>query len=182
MKRIQLAFILLFIAAVTTTQLFAQASLSGKLRAEITSQISITDNSGLPGGTTLNFGSLAVSATSSGTCSVSTLNVRTTGGGVNPISSTSSSTASFLVNGSMNRTYAITLPVAAVTVTRTTGAETMTIDNFSARPVSAGADQLTGTLSNLGADTFTVGARLNVNANQTDGVYEGTFNITVAYN
>lgn len=182
MKRIQSALLLLFVSATISTQLFAQASLSGKLRAEITSQISITDNSGLPGGTTLDFGSLAVSTTSSGTCSVSTLNVRTTGGGVNPITSTSSSNASFLVNGSMSRTYAITLPLAAVTVTRAAGTETMTIDNFAARPVSAGVDQLTGTLSNLGADTFTVGARLNVNANQADGVYEGTFNITVAYN
>ena len=82
----------------------------------------------------------------------------------------------------MNRTYAITLPVAAVPVTRAGGNETMTIDNFASRPTSAGADQLTGTLSNVGSDTFTVGARLNVAAGQIDGVYEGTFSVTVAYN
>lgn len=178
------SFIIVLAIALTfvTFELNAQASISAKLRAEITSQISISDNSGLPGGSTLNFGSIAVSNTSGGSCSVSTQNVRTTAGGVNPITSTSSSNASFLVNGTMNRTYAITLPVAAVPVTRAGGNETMTIDNFASRPTSAGADQLTGTLSNVGSDTFTVGARLNVAAGQIDGVYEGTFSVTVAYN
>ncbi|OIP84446.1 MAG: hypothetical protein AUK44_02465 [Porphyromonadaceae bacterium CG2_30_38_12] len=166
----------------TTIELNAQASLSGKAKAEITSQISISDNSGLPGGTTLNFGSLAVSTSTSGTCTLSTSNIRTTSGGVNAISTTTSSTASFLVNGTMNKAFAITLPAIPVVVTRAGGIETMTVDNFQARPMSSGSDQTTGTLDATGTDSFFVGGRLNIAAAQVDGVYEGTFNVTVAYN
>jgi hypothetical protein len=39
-----------------------------------------------------------------------------------------------------------------------------------------------GTLNGSATDTFTVGATLNVNANQVAGLYQGNFNVTVAYN
>ena len=58
----------------------------------------------------------------------------------------------------------------------------MTVDNFKARPTSAGSDGLTGTLSSLGVDDFTVGGQLTVTSAQADGVYNGTFSVTVAYN
>lgn len=176
-KIISMAVILLF----AVIELNAQSTISAKAKAEITSEISIVDNSGLPGGSTLDFGSLAASTTN-GSCTVSTQNVRTTSGGVNPIVSTSTSTASFMVNGTMGRTYTITLPVAGIDVLRAGGSETMSIDNFTARPESAGVDQLTGTLNTQGSDIFTVGGTLFVKANQVEGIYEGTFNVTVAYN
>jgi hypothetical protein len=161
-------------------QLNAQSSINAQAKAEVTSQLSISDNSGMPGGTTLNFGKVAVSASTAGTCTISTLNVATTSGGVNVVASTTS-TAVFSLTGMANKTYAITIPASTV-VTRAGGAETMTIDSFTTLPASAGADQLTGTLNGTGADNFTVGGRLNVNAAQADGVYNGTFGVTVAYN
>lgn len=177
MKKIILGALLIM---AFTFQLNAQSAITAQAKAEIASTLTISDNSGMPGGTTLNFGKLAVSNSTAGTCTLSTVNSATTSGGVNAIASTTS-TAVFSLTGMGNKTYAITLPVSTV-VTRAGGAETMTIDTFTARPASAGADQLTGTLNVTGTDSFTVGGRLNVNAAQADGVYNGTFGVTVAYN
>ena len=174
--------IAVIIAVLFTSLLKAQTnSVTSKARAEITSLISLSDNSGLPGGSTLSFGTIAKSE-GVGTVTISTLNARTTSGAVNAMSASATSTASFLVNGGMGRTYAITLPSTNVDVTRTGGTETMSITDFKARPQSIGGDQVTGTLDTQGADSFTVGATLNVGANQAEGVYEGSFNVVVNYN
>lgn len=169
----------MFIAAFAI-QANAQSSITGQAKAEVTSQLAITDNTGTLGGTTLNFGKIAVLAGSGGTCTISTVNVATVSGGVNTIASTTSN-AIFTLTGMAGKTYAITLPASTV-VTRAGGSETMTVDNFKARPNSAGSDVLTGTLDSFGADSFTVGGQLNVNAAQADGVYNGTFSVTAAYN
>lgn len=172
------------IGALLTTvfafQANAQASIAGQVKAEVTSQLAITDNTGTLGGTTLNFGKIAVTAGSGGTCVISTVNAVTVSGGVNSITSTTSN-AIFTLTGMAGKAYTITLPPSTV-VTRAGGSETMTVDNFKARPTSAGAEALTGTLSSLGTDSFTVGGQLNVNAAQVDGIYNGTFNVTAAYN
>ncbi|MFZ4581803.1 MAG: DUF4402 domain-containing protein [Paludibacter sp.] len=177
MKKLIFGAMLLFAC---TIQLSAQSSITGQAKAEVTSQLAITDNTGTPGGTTLNFGKIAVAAGSGGTCTVSTLNVVTVSGSVNAIVSTTSN-AIFSLSGMAAKTYAITLPASTV-VTRAGGVETMTVDNFKARPTSAGAEGLTGTLSSFGVDNFTVGGQLNVNAAQVDGIYNGTFSVTAAYN
>lgn len=158
----------------------AQASITGQAKAEVTSQLAISDNTGTLGGTTLNFGKIAVLAGSGGTCTISTVNTATVSGGVNTIASTTSN-AIFTLTGMAGKTYAITLPASTV-VTRAGGSETMTVDNFKARPASAASDVLTGTLDSFGTDNFTVGGQLNVNAAQADGIYNGTFNVTAAYN
>jgi len=163
-----------------TVQSKAQSSINGQAKAEVTSQLSITDNTGTPGGTTLNFGKIAVLAGSGGTCTISTVNVATVSGGVNTIPSTTSN-AIFSLTGMAGKTYAISLQLSTI-VTRAGGSETMTVDNLKARPNSAGGDLFTGTLDSFGSDNFTVGGQLNVIAAQADGVYNGTFNVTVAYN
>jgi len=160
-------------------QMNAQSSVTAQAKAEVTSQLAIADGSGIAGGTTLNFGKLAVSAGSGGTITISTVNVPTVSGGVNAITSTTS-TAIFALTGMAGKTYAITLPASTV-VTRAGGSETMTIDNFKATTTSTG-DGLTGTLSGVGSDIVNVGAQLNVNAAQADGIYNGTFSVTAAYN
>lgn len=173
---------ILFALGVFLTQAHAQSSsISAKSTAEIVDPISVIDNSGLAGGTTLNFGKISISPTSGGSCILSSQNVRTVTGGVTEIGGTPSSTASFGIIGKLGATYAITLPVGTINLTREGGAEIMTVGNFLAHPVSAGADQLTGTLVG-GTDTFTVGGTLNVNAGQIEGIYTGTFNVTIAYN
>ena len=175
MKKLIFGAMLIFACAI---QLNAQSSITGQAKAEVASQLAISDN--VPGGTTLNFGKIAVAAGPIGTCTVSTLNVVTVSGTVNAIASTTSN-AIFSLKGMPAKTYAITLPASTV-VTRAGGVETMTVDNFKARPTSAGSDGLTGTLSSLGVDDFTVGGQLTVTSAQADGVYNGTFSVTVAYN
>jgi len=156
-------------------------TLSANSSAEIVAPLIITDNSGMAGGTTLNFGRMTISPTENGTCIVSAANVRSVSGGVTAVNASTTSTASFSVAGRAGSTYAITLPAAPVSITRQGGAETMTVATFTALPASAGVTQLTGTLVG-GSDTFTVGATLQVNAAQAEGIYNGTFNVTVAYN
>ena len=49
--------------------------------------------------------------------------------------------------------------------------------------VTALDDSTPGTLVlSAGVDSFTVGGTLNVGANQAEGAYVGTFNVTVNYN
>ncbi len=87
------------------------------------------------------------------------------------------SAASFDVDGEVDATYTITLPPGDVTLNGPS-ASTMTVNTFtSSVATTAGAGVLT-----LGAETFTVGAVLNVGATQTAGAYTGTFNVAVAYN
>ncbi|NVO03310.1 MAG: DUF4402 domain-containing protein [Bacteroidetes bacterium] len=90
--------------------------------------------------------------------------------------------AAYNVTGTMNVTYALTLPTT-ITVTETTlGLATMTISSILARFNGAAADAVTSTLSATGTDSFTVGGTLTIAAAQVAGIYAGTFNVTVDYN
>jgi hypothetical protein len=51
----------------------------------------------------------------------------------------------------------------------------MTVTNFLSNPSSGGA------LSSTGSAYVSVGATLDVGANQTFGAYSGSFNVTVSY-
>ena len=70
----------------------------------------------------------------------------------------------------------IKVPQAAPTLTRVGGTETMTLDNFD-RP---GPDA-SGSLAKAAKLHLRVGGTLNVAANQAEGVYVGTFDVTVQY-
>jgi len=90
--------------------------------------------------------------------------------------------AAYDVKGTMNVTYALTLP-AKITVTETKGATAvMEISALKARFNGAGADSTTSTLSATGTDNFTVGGTLTVTAAQIGGIYAGTFIVSVDYN
>lgn len=183
MKKQIIFGLMLSIGLLTTGSLYAQTSgtVTANSSAEIVAPLTIIDNSGLAGGTTLNFGRMTISPTENGTCVLSAANVRSVTNGVTAVEASTTSTASFSVSGKIDATYAITLPAAPISITREGGAETMTVTAFTALPASAGAEQLTGTLAG-GSDTFTVGGTLQVTANQAEGIYNGTFNVTVAYN
>jgi hypothetical protein len=106
---------------------------------------------------------------------MSTASVRTAGGGATLVSDGSTiSAAAFDVTGAPNATYSISLPASA-TITAP-GPITMTVDTFVSNPTP------TGTLSGGGSQTLAVGATLQVGANQGQGSYTGTFNVTVNYN
>jgi hypothetical protein len=146
------------------------ASATANATATIVQAITIAKTSDL------NFGAIAPSATG-GNVTVSTADTRTACTGGQFCSGTVTS-AAFAVAGAPSYTYAITLPAAAVTLTRVSGTETMTVASASFGH-SAGA---TPALSAVGAATFKVGATLAVGANQVAGVYNGSFAVNVDYN
>lgn len=61
------------------------------------------------------------------------------------------------------------------TLTRVSGTETMTVNNFTVQ------GQSKRLLAKAQSFTFRVGGTLNVAANQVEGVYVGTFDVTVQY-
>lgn len=148
----------------------AQASATANASATIVTPISIARTAHM------NFGNVAVNATTAGTVELSPGGARTAAGGVTlPATAGTVSAASFTVSGEGNYTYAITLPSTDLTITD--GTNTMTVNAFTSTPSA------TGTLSS-GTQTLNVGATLNVAAGQAAGVYTSTtpFTVTVNYN
>jgi hypothetical protein len=81
----------------------------------------------------------------------------------------------FTVTGTAGEGYAITIPNSRV-LTHTDLSSTVTVDTWTTNKTS-NASILTD-----GTDTFRVGATLNVLATTKDGVYTGTYDVTVNYN
>jgi Mat/Ecp fimbriae major subunit len=121
----------------------------------------------------LGFGSVAPSATG-GNVTVSTADTRTACTGGQFCSGTVTS-GGFSVAGAPSFAYAITLPASAITITRVSGTETMSVSTFGH---GAGASPA---LSAVGAASFKVGGTLAVGANQVAGTYTGTFAVSVDY-
>ena len=155
------------VATSAMAQSFNQSSASANATARIIAPISITNS------TALNFGDIVPSGVT-GTVVVSAASARTNTGGATLGSGASVSAATFAVGGQAGATYAITLPTS---VTITSGANNMTVNAFTSSPSSTGLIPGGG-----GTQTLTVGATLNVGANQATGTYAGSFNVTVAYN
>ena len=89
------------------------------------------------------------------------------------------SVPTFNVTGEPNSTYSVTLPTASINLVHDgSGILSGTTTTLS---VSDFLENSTETLSELGKESFQVGATLNVAANQAGGVYTGTFDVTVAY-
>lgn len=167
----------LFVAAILPQFAIAQSA-SSDAKVEIVTGLAVAPTGG---SSTLDFGKLNISASEAGTVTLDTEGNRASTGGVLVINSIAATTASFDVQGVPGATYVITLPTASVDVTHTDGATVMAINNFKAK-TSTGADATDGTLDGDGKETFTVGATLNVDAAQTVGTYNGTFDVAVAYN
>jgi|WetSurMetagenome_2_1015567.scaffolds.fasta_scaffold156510_2 hypothetical protein len=126
----------------------------------------------------LNFGNVAVSATD-GTVTVPAvagIPTRTFTGGVTLPAVTGTVTAAqFDVTGSGSSTYVISLPPSFITVTDG-GTNTMTVDTWlSDQPSDV------GTLV-TGAQSFYVGATLNVTGGQAAGTYTNASDLSVTIN
>jgi hypothetical protein len=123
----------------------------------------------------LEFGSIAPGL-ADGTVSVSTDDVRTAKGDLNLLSvGKTPQAAAFLVMGSPDATYTITLP-AETTVVDESAANNMLVDSFLSNPDGAGV------LDSKGQQDLKVGATLHVAAAQAAGRYTGAFAVTVEYN
>jgi len=121
----------------------------------------------------LDFGWLTVTTAGTAILNPITGVVTTTGGviaaGGDPLP------AEFVGAASRNTPIKIRIPNRPITLIRQGGTETMTVSNWT---LDGPADRKTGPER---AFTFRVGARLNVSANQADGLYAGTFDVEVQY-
>jgi hypothetical protein len=98
------------------------------------------------------------------------------------------SNAVFSLSGASNYGYTITLPTTITIVGPE--ASSMIIDDLKIRfsntaeemAISQNNNSITKVLSTNGTDTFRLGGRLNVSADQIAGHYTGAYNVTVNYN
>ncbi|MGD1045687.1 MAG: DUF4402 domain-containing protein [Bacteroidota bacterium] len=170
MKNIAKYTALLLLLVGLSTYAFAQVSATATTSATIVAPIAISKT------LNMNFGNVAVIA-SSGTVVLAPAGTRTSTGGVTlPATAGTVTAATFTVTGSSGYTYAITLPASATTIDDG-ASHTMTVDTWTSNPNS------TGTLT-AGTSTLTVGATLNVGASQVAGSYTSAtpFTVTVNYN
>jgi hypothetical protein len=170
MKNLSKLFALVILMAVFATSSFAQVTASASAGATILTPIAITKT------VDMNFGNLAVNATS-GTIVLTPASTRTNTGGVTFLNGNAGTVtaASFTVTGLADATYSITLPASATTISYS--GNDMTVDNWTSDPTP------TGVLT-AGTQTLNVGATLNVPASSPAGVYTSAtpFEVTVNYN
>lgn len=120
----------------------------------------------------INFGNV-VASSAGGTVILGT-DASLTPSGVTLLSGITATAAEFTVTGDANFTYSVTLPGNSDVVLAKTGATSMALSHFT--------ENSTGALT-LGTETFKVGAKLNVGANQPAGAYVSSgFDVTVTYN
>lgn len=122
----------------------------------------------------LAFGSFA--AGTGGSITMSPSGARSASGGIVLISSAVGSAAQFTVSGDPDLTYSITLPANGTADLKNSSGQSMGLTNFTSNP--SGIGQLSAT----GKQTVSVGATLNVGAQQAPGAYTGVFDVTVDYN
>ena len=147
-------------------QVAAPSPAQGSVQIHLPGSIRLMNN--------LNFATLTVTGAGTATINPNT-DVMTTTGGVIRYGGTPYS-ALFEAVSPIKTVVHVRAPKNAITLTRIGGTQTMQVNNF----VVSG----TGSRNVVAKETFTfsVGGTLNVNANQTEGVYTGTFDVEIQYN
>jgi uncharacterized membrane protein len=128
----------------------------------------------------LNFGTIIPAATS-GTVTVTPINNNTdtrskTGNLV--LAGSDYSAGKFIVKGNGNF-YTVDVSPGEITIKNSSN-QTMTVNNFTIQSDDYAPGNSQHFRFNNGYGHFKVGARLNVNANQQAGFYEGTYSVIVA--
>lgn len=128
----------------------------------------------------LEFGNIIPGA-AAGTVFVDTRNGnRTSTGGVTLAAGTNSR-ANFIIYGGPNQIVEISIP-GSTTITHSNGSDNMVIDQLAIGNGNRNFSTFVrGLLGTLGIYQLTVGGRLNVDADQQDGAYTGSFIMTVDY-
>lgn len=121
----------------------------------------------------LNFGTISASA-ASGMVTVSTDGTTTVYGGVTIIDPSLISAASFGVFGPADTSFTITLPGYVELKNE--------LNNSIPLYEIVSSPSGNGTLDSTGKATVLVGASITVNASQSEGVYQGDFEVTVNLN
>ena len=162
--KLALAALTLFGVVHGTTALAATATASAS--ATITdAPITITNSQPLA------FGDIAAGNQAS-VVSIATDGTRTLESGDAILGANSGSAGVFNITGEASKAYTVTLPSTNVTINDNTG-NSMTITDF--------VSNASGTVGSDGTDSFNVGAKLNVAANQPAGSYSGSFTVEVVY-
>jgi len=162
-----------------SSNLFAQnqtATANSPTAAKIVETITIgPDATGLD----LNFGTMSKPSTIATVTVPNNGGIRTSTGTITLLSQNPvHKAASYATTGDNLAYYTITLP-GTINVTNTgAGAETMVVNGFTCSKPDLGNVQFDAS----GDDSFTVGATLNLAANQAAGSYTGSYPVTVAYN
>ncbi|HEX6604939.1 MAG TPA: DUF4402 domain-containing protein [Sphingomicrobium sp.] len=122
----------------------------------------------------LDFGYLAA-PTAAGTVVINpeTDTISATGGAM--LLGGSPHAAMFTGAAKSNSVVIIRIPKQAITLTRVGGTETMTVNNWTLQGLDKRA-----AAAKVAFD-FRVGGTLNVNANQAEGTYVGTFDVSIQY-
>lgn len=100
---------------------------------------------------------------------------------LSPAGVASSSTLGTYGNGAAGKFNIVAQPSTLLQIsfsngTVSNGSESMTLDNFTSTSVPA-----SNTTDSSGNLALSVGANLNVGANQPSGIYNGTYTVTVSY-
>jgi hypothetical protein len=170
MKKLGILLASLFVMALAVQNVDAQTTTSATQNTTATA--TIVANISLAKNADLNFGYFALSSTG-GTVSIETNGERSQTGEIILLTS-DHNPANFTAHGTANGHYSVTLPDdESVTLTLSGGTETMTIASF--------VHSADGILDATGQETFNVGGKLTVPANQPAGVYEGEFDVIVTY-
>lgn len=140
----------------------AAATATSTATAEILSTLTVANTAGLDFGQVAvnGAGTLRVAGDGSVTCSA------------NLVCTGTRTTAAFAVTGTAGVAYSAVVTTASVPLS--SGANTMTLNNFSVYYPD-------GTTLVSGASSFNVGGTLNVGAAQVAGVYNGSFTVSVEY-
>jgi len=172
MKKVILTVVAIaaFVLTAAAADNVANKTLTVQSKARIITPITLANT----GNQALDFGVIARGTTGSSTIlvnSVASPSINVTGDAV-VLTSAAQTAAKFTVTGEAAKTYAITIPSVAQTITD--GTNNLSITAFTC---SNGA---TGTIGT--GDVFYVGGTLTTTAATIAGTYAGTFNVTVAYN
>jgi hypothetical protein len=131
----------------------------------------------------LAFGNI-VRGTAAGTVSINAqTGARTSTGGVTLIGTTGFSSASFAATALGSTLVRLSVATGTITLTRAGGGATMTLNTLRASAGGGAAQTMPRnyTVPASGTQTFNIGGRLNVAANQAAGAYTGTINVTLNY-
>lgn len=162
---LRLAVVGMIAAASFASSAQAATTATGTATAEVLSSLTVTAVDDL------RFGQIA--ANTGGTVTVNADSTVASTGAL--VSTGTRGPASFDVVGTPSTMVIVTLPAAAVNLTRVSGTETMSLNGFNTDP--NGAFQLDAS----GLGSFTVGGTLNVGNAQVAGQYTGTFDVSVEY-
>lgn len=182
MKKTIMLFAAITMIAGFSTRVNAQTNTSAMETTNVGAQLTVpmTISEDAP----LHFGTIALTSAAGGTVVLpSNSTTRVFAGGceasaVNP----QPTNAAYSVTGTRNETYSLTLPTDVLVSTSVGTTAQMHITNWTARFLGAGADAVTSKLSDAGTDSFTVGGRLNIAADQIGGIYSGSYDVSVDYN